>query len=184
MYFRKRTMGMKKWVPVLLVPVLLVCAVGGVYAYLTAKTAEITNQFEPVEVTCQVEEQFDGNVKQDVRIRNTGDINAFIRATVVATWVDSNGKVLAKAPVEGTDYTVEWSDGQWHKGSDGYWYHAAAVPPNTTTGYLIKTLSPVTTQDGCRLQVQILATAIQADPSAVAEAAWGVDVSGYQMTAP
>lgn len=184
MYSQYRRTGLKQWVLLLLVPVLLICAVGGVYAYITAKTVDITNRFDPVEVTCRVEEQFDGEVKRDVRIRNTGDINGFIRAMVVVSWVNSNGKVLAAAPVEGVDYTVEWGDGQWSKGSDGFWYHGAAVPPNGTTGYLIKTLSPTTTPAGYQLQVQIFATAIQADPPAAAEAAWGVDVSGYVMTAP
>ena len=183
MYSKKR-IGVKQWVLILLVPVLLVCVINGVYAYITAKTANITNRFEPVQVTCQVEEEFDGHVKQDVRIRNTGDIKAFIRATVVVTWVDDNGKILATAPVEGKDYTVEWSDGQWTKGSDGFWYHGAAVPPGVTTGYLIDTVTPVATPDGRHLQVQIFATAIQADPAEAAENAWGASVSGYVLTAP
>lgn len=181
--FRKR-IGWKQWVLTLLVPVLLAFAVGGVYAYITAKTDEVTNRFEPVEVTCRVEESFDGNVKQDVRIRNTGDIHAFIRATVVAVWVDADGKVLAETPVEGTDYTVRWGDGQWTRGSDGFWYHGAAVPPNATTGYLIESLNPVAVPEGYRLQVQIFATAIQSDPAEAAETAWGVNVSGYVLTAP
>lgn len=183
MYDRRIT-RMKHWVLILLTLVLLACAVGGVYAYITVKTSDITNRFEPVEVTCQVEEQFDGSVKQDVCIRNTGDINAFIRASVVATWVDNNGRVLATAPVEGEDYTIQWGDAQWIKGSDGFWYHSAAVPPNVTTGYLIKKLNPVATPDGYQLQVQIFATAIQAEPPEAAEAAWGVEVSGHHITAP
>lgn len=184
MYSDKKRIGFRRWVLFLLVAVLLVAGVGGVYAYITAKTAGLTNRFDPVEVTCQVEETFDGTVKQDVRIRNTGDINGFIRATVVASWVDSNGRVLATAPVEGADYTVEWGDGQWIKGSDGFWYHGAAVSPNGTTSYLIKSLSPISTPAGYHLQVQIIASAIQADPAEAVEAAWGVTANGYIITPP
>jgi len=177
----KRIIG-KQWVLFLLVLLILLSVAGGVYAYVTATTGQISNRFDPVVVTCQVEESFDGAVKRDVCIRNTGDINAFIRAMVVVSWVDGNGKVLSAAPVEGQDYTVEWGSNLWTKGSDGFWYHTSAVAPNATTGHLIRMLTPGTTPEGYQLQVQIIATAIQADPSAAAESAWGVGVNGYVIT--
>ena len=174
--------SMKTWVLLLLLLAIVLSAIGGAYAYITAKTQEISNRFEPVKVTCKVEESFDGAVKQDVRIRNTGDIDGFIRAMPVFTWVDGAGKVLATAPVAGTDYTIEWGSDQWKKGSDGYWYYSTAVAPNATTEQLIKSVTPVSVPVGYQLQAQIIATAIQADPPAAAQGAWGVTVTGNAIT--
>ena len=135
-------------------------------------------------MTCKVEESFDGAVKQNVRIRNTGDIDAFIRAMPVFTWVDGEGKVLSDVPVAGTDYNIELGSEQWKKGSDGFWYFSAAVAPNGTTEQMIQSVTPLKAPAGYQLQVQIIATAIQADPPAAAESAWGVTVSGQTITPP
>jgi len=184
MYAKIKQIVAKRRVLLLLAAAALLLAAGGVYAYITAQTAPVTNRFDPVEVTCQVEETFDGTVKENVCIRNTGDINGFIRAAVIVTWVDGDGKVLSTAPVEGADYTVVWGSDLWLKGSDGFWYHSRAVAPGSATSQLIHTLTPGTCPEGYTLQVQILATAIQADPPAAAENAWGVTVSGYTITPP
>ncbi|MBE6925392.1 MAG: hypothetical protein E7461_00980 [Ruminococcaceae bacterium] len=174
--------SMKTWVLLLFLLAMVLSTIGGAYAYITAKTQEISNRFEPVEVTCQVEETFDGAVKQDVCIRNTGDINGFIRAMLVFTWVDGDGKVLSDAPAEGTDYTIEWGSDQWKKGSDGFWYYSASVAPNATTELLIKSVTPTEAPEGHELQVQIFATAIQADPPTVVAGAWGVTVTDHMIT--
>ena len=161
---------------------LLTAAVGGVYAYITAQTPPLENQFDPVEVTCAVEESFDGQTKQDVAIRNTGDIAAYIRAAVVVTWADDDGNVWAQAPVEGTDYDVAWGSGDWAIGSDGFWYHRRAVAAGDTTADLIRTVSAVSAPKGYHLQVQVLATAIQASPDEAVEEAWNVTVSDGNVT--
>ena len=172
----------------LVLTLLAVAILGGIfaitYAYLQSQTPTITNEFEPVKVTCEVEETFDGDVKKDVCIRNTGDVPAFIRAVVICNWVDDQGNVLSTAPVEGVDYTVQWGDLYWKKGTDGFWYHTKSVAPDATTTTLIQTLTSGTAPAGYHLQAQILATAIQSDPADAAESAWHVDVSGQQLTAP
>ena len=181
---KQKTNSKKTWVLLLLLLAMVLCAIGGAYAYITAKTDEISNHFTPVKVTCKVEESFDGAVKQDVRIRNTGDIDGFIRAMLVFNWVDAEGNVLSAAPIEGTDYAIEWGSDQWKKGSDGYWYYTKAVAPNGVTEQLIKSVTLTSTKDGWKLQVQILATAFQADPPAAIEGAWGVAVDKQTITPP
>lgn len=161
---------------------LLSAAVGGVYAYLRAQTPPLTNRFDPVEVTCAVEEDFDGVTKQNVSIRNTGDIDAYIRAAVVVNRADEDGNLLTPAPLEGTDYTVTWGNSDWVKGSDGFWYYRRAVAAGAATANLIETLTPVTAGQGVHLQVQIVATAIQAAPATAVQEAWGVTVTGGIVT--
>ena len=151
-------------------------------SYLKAKTPEVPNEFTPVQVTCQVEESFDGETKKDVCIRNTGDVAGFIRATVVFNWVAADGTVLSTAPQESVDYSILWGDSSWMIGPDGFWYYNKAVAPQDVTTNLIRSVVCNNAPDGYQLRVQIVASAIQADPSTAAETAWGVRVNGHNLS--
>ena len=83
----------------------LLVSVTGTLAYLVTNTPDVVNTFTPGKVSCTVEEpgwQNGNTVKQNVTIKNTGNTDAFIRAAVVATWVDEAGKISA-TPVESSD---------------------------------------------------------------------------------
>lgn len=165
----------RKWIAAaLLCLCIVVCAVGGVVAYLTARTEPVTNEFVPAKVSCVVEEVFEGGVKNDVRIRNTGNIDAYIRAAVIVNFVSDDGKVLAAAPQEGVDYILIWDAYGWTKGSDGYWYYKSAVAPEGLTSALIGSATEISAPDGYRLNIQIAAAAIQSAPDAAVQEAWGI----------
>lgn len=186
----------KKRLAILLVSVvaLLAVAVGVTLAYVATDTDPITNTFKPSEVACAVVEEIndpattttveggtvnDVEIKSNVRIQNTGDTDAYIRAAVVINWKDAAGNVYATAPDEG-DYTVVWGD-DWVPHTDGYYYYTKSVAPGAETPVLIKSLTP--TDEGTadkHLSVEIVASAVQAngvssdDQKPVFEA-WGVD---------
>lgn len=157
------------------------CAVDGVYAYLKANTDTLINEFVPAKVSCLVEENFQDGVKSDVKVRNTGNIDAYIRVTVVATFASADGKVLSTAPREGEDYTVTWGASDWRKGTDGYWYYGKPVAPENLTTALIQTASAISAPEGYQLNMQIIATAIQAAPETAVETAWGVSVVNGEL---
>ncbi|MGM9913188.1 hypothetical protein [Floccifex sp.] len=156
---------------------LLVGVVDGTAAFLMTKTDNVQNNFEYGNVATRVQEDFDDNglVKSNVSIQNTGNISAYIRATVVVTWQDYEGNVLSDIPKEGTDYTIIYTAQGWKQGTDGYWYYQTAVPASKYTGQLISgcnrgaTKAPV---DGYTLHVEILADAIQAEPADAVKEAW------------
>ena len=58
------------------VVLILALAIGGTIAWMSTKTDSVVNTFNPSRVTCEVEEKFNGEVKTDVNVRNTGDIPA------------------------------------------------------------------------------------------------------------
>ena len=70
------------------VVLVLTMTVGATVAYLIDQSGPVTNIFTPSEVTSEVEEEFPDpyNVKQNVKIKNTGDAPAYIRAAVVFNW--------------------------------------------------------------------------------------------------
>ena len=154
---------------------LAMCTVSGVWAYLVSAPDPLENTFVPAKVTCEVEEDFSGGIKSNVKIRNTGDVNAYVRAMVVATYISSDDKVYSQAPVEGVNYAINWSSSnKWKKGSDGFWYYSDYLQPNAVTVNLIETATELSTPEGYTLNLQIIATAIQSEPNTAVQDAWGI----------
>lgn len=156
---------------------LLGAVVGTTIGYLFTNTDSITNTFTPSSVTVTITEKFEDNVKNDVQVKNTGDVDAYIRVAVVVTWQDKDGNIYPTAPVEGTDYTVSYPGNGWVKHTDGFYYYTSAVAPEASTGILLTDCQPVEdkTPDGYHLVVEILASAIQAKPENAVADAWGVN---------
>ena len=171
----------------LLLPMLLLfaLAVGGTMALLIDRTGTVKNTFTPGTVTPEIDEDFDGAVKENVRIRNTGNAPGFVRAVLTVNWVDNAGNVLAPAE-EGTDYTIEGLPGTGWFVKDGFYYYSSAVEDGGATGNLFTRCAPVAgaAPAGGHLQVSIAAQAVQATADAVADA-WGsgLSVQGGNLSA-
>ncbi len=185
-YRGKRRMPSAKKPALTILPLLLVLllTVGGTLAFLIDSTQKVTNTFTPGSVGTEIEEEFPGQeVKQNVRIKNTGNSAAFIRAAIVANWVAADGSIVAPAAAP-ADYTIENLPGEGWFEQGGYYYHAAPVGAGQKTGYLFTECAPVNAnapEGADHLQVTILSQGIQATADAV-NAAWpGVTVSGGQL---
>lgn len=164
--------------------VLVGAAVGGTLAWMTAQTDPVVNKFESASVTTKVDETFKDNVKTNVKIQNTGNVDAYIRAAVVITWQDSQGNVYGQAPKAGEDYTITYfSDTSWIKGNDGFYYYKSPVKAAESTGVLISECKAVEGKapDGYTLHVEILGSGIQSLPHDAFNAAWGTS-SGLKAT--
>ena len=166
----------------------VVLAIGGTLAFIIANTEEVKNEFTPGVVECVVDEKFENNVKSDVKIKNTGNTAAYIRATYVVTWKADNGTVNAKQPVEDTDYTIDVESAKergWIP-IDGYWYYTSLVNPKEATDVLIKYCAlkdGVKAPEGYHLSVEIIASAIQSDPDTVVAEKWKVNVVDGKIAA-
>lgn len=156
--------------------VLLAGAVGGTWAFLVAQSEPVQNNFTYAHVRCTIDEKFENGVKSDVKIKNTGDIPAYIRARIVVTWKDANGNVSA-VPVKNTDYTIAFNEKDWTQ-QGGYWYCKTVVNPDDFTPELItecKKTANANAPKGYDLSVEILADAIQSEPASAVTEAWGKD---------
>ena len=164
---------------------LLVClmliftvTVGISLAHIFARTNSLDNTFTPGRVSCAVVEngsdsehtsgqvtvpidpsQGNAQIKKNVMIKNTGNVDAYIRVAIVVTWKAMDGTVYAKAPVLGTDYsmTLDLQNG-WFAG------------PVDTEGRQYF------------LSVEIVASAIQAKPADVVHKHWGVTVTDGKIS--
>ena len=153
--------------------------IGGTVAYLIDTAGPVTNTFTPSNIDITVDENFEGKVKENVQIKNTGDTAAYIRAKIVVTWkktVKVNGEdiefVFSDTPELGTHYTMELNNSAWIKGSDGFYYYLSPVSPESSTSNLINKATWIKACDDTSysLSIDIISQAIQAD---------GVDSNGY-----
>ncbi len=157
----------------LLAVVLLVGAViGTTVALLLTQTDPVVNRFEYAKVTCEVEETFENNVKESIKIKNTGNIDAYIRVALVANMIDESGNVTGAAAVP----TFELGN-DWVKYGD-YYYYTKPVSPNQCTGDLLNGSMTLTE----KMQVIVLADAIQSVPESAMQEAWGVTISNGTVT--
>lgn len=164
---------------VLLIAIILLIstAVGSTVAFLATKTEPVENSFEYADVSCEVTEDrdTDGSI---VQVKNTGTISAYIRAAVVANWIDADGNIAASVP-EGYSYDLTCSSGSWVQGKDGFFYYLLPVAPGASTeGSLLTCTVTCPETPEYTLSVEVLAEAIQSTPASAVKEAWKVAVDG------
>lgn len=175
---RRRLRWRKEFVLLCSMAVLIVATIAGTLAFLRDQTVPVVNQFTYDKVSCDVEEELNGNTKSNISVLNTGTTEAYIRAEIVVTWQDGGGNVYGKAPL-GTDYTMSALNSGWSLGGDGYYYCTSPVASQAYTPELFASIEQTGNNpaEGYTLCVEILADAIQSSPSKAVIEAWGVSVA-------
>lgn len=196
----------KKTIAIISLALLILITVGTTLALVFTDTKPVQNTFTPSRVSCAVVEGTNdpvehsnvdtGNVKEAVKIKNTGDTDAFIRVAVVVNWMSADGtKVWAQKPTLAQtpddtkgQYLIDFNTDDWKRSStDEYWYYSKPVAPDTLTPKLIETaylMKDVTPPDGYYLSIEIVASAIQSTPEKVVFEQWGIPVSNGELVIP
>lgn len=178
----KRTPRIKKSILFAIAAVLaIICAVGTTLALLIDTSGPVVNEFEYGSVPIQIDEDIENGVKSNVKVKNIGTVDAYIRAKVIVNWYDKDGNIVVSVP-EGYSYELTMADDTtgWFVGSDGFYYYSKKVSPDdSTNGSLLtcKVKYPATQEPEYTLKVDILAQSIQSEPSNVVENEWNVTVN-------
>lgn len=150
--------------------------VGGTVAWLSTKSAPITNTFLPSKVACQVQEEFNSTtgVKTNVNVENTGDIDAYIRVKLVSYRTNDAGQHIGgTAELPAFDLGKGWVE------HGGYYYYTKPVKPNQKPeAALTKEMKLKVNCDGAdggHQAIDVMAEAIQSTPAKAVKEAWGVD---------
>lgn len=188
-------MSKRKRIIALLVGVILLAGTAGTLAWLSV-TGVLVNQFGIGSVTPSVQEKLDGNVKSDVKAKNTGTAPAYIRAAVDIYWQDAtSGARMWEEPQAGKDYKIVWSDSlrdasgvnsasTWVKASDGFYYWTSPVAPGEETDELIASVTELKTTEGRNLVVDASTQAVQSTPDEAVHEAWGCTVQDGVLIPP
>ena len=186
-YSRKPKRSVKPFLIAFCVCILACAAVSGSLAWLTSTPGPVVNEFIPGEVTIQVDETFDDEhtTKQNVSIKNTGNVPAYIRVALVPAWVDDEGNIAAKpASLElNDDCNIAWGkdgsgyEADWFIGSDGFYYCKTVIEPGASTPILIKSCTVKGEDHEYDFELQVIASAVQSLPTSTVEKVWPVVVS-------
>lgn len=153
------------------------------------------DSFIPAVVTCEVYEKLDdtsiggntsmihkGDIKKDIRVKNTGNYPAYIRVMLISYWVNDDGNVVGESSQIPSLSLKE----NWFKGDDDIYYYQNIVDANAFTGFLSDEiqLEKKMDKEGNVLyqRVDILAEAIQAKPVDATIESWNVKMNeAYQL---
>lgn len=157
---------------------LLAALCGTVLAYMFRVTDRIENIFAPAHVDCEVQEKTDTPMteKNSVTVKNTGNIDAYLRVRFVSYWVrvtdDGKSEIVSK-PSEMPKFKI--ADG-WIAGGDDTYYYKSPVPPSQFTNELLAEGEKIllAEQDGYRQVIEVFAEAIQSEPASSVIESWSV----------
>ena len=178
-YSRKPKRSIKPFLIAFCVCILACAAISGSLAWLISAPGPVVNEFIPGEVTIQVDEKFDGSTKSDVRIKNTGNVPAYIRVALVPAWVDDEGNIAAKPASLKLDCDITWGDNFnqfWFEGTDGFYYCKTVINPGDYTPILIKSCTVKDGEHKYDFELQIIASAVQSLPTSTVGEVWPVVV--------
>ncbi len=152
----------KKYLALVSVLLILSVSLGMTVAFLVTNTDSVKNTFTPTKVTTKVEEKFENNIKSNVNVTNTGDIDAYVRVNLVTYRVNDKGEKIG-----GTATIPHFTPGEgWLEGVDGlYYYTMPVVSGGTPKEPLISsiTLQSYSDADGGKQVIEVMAEGIQAD---------------------
>ena len=162
--------------------VVMTVTVGGTVAYLTTMTEPVTNTFTPSTVNGEVTEDFDGEVKKNIQVKNTGDIAVYVRVKLVTYRVNEKNEHIGGAAVI-PEFKL---GGNWVE-HNGYYYYTVPVEPKHSSASLTNekgiTLQKYDDADGGKQVIEVMAEVIQSEPAEAVGEAWGVTISAGSVTA-
>ena len=160
---------------ILILSVILVLLCGTTFALMYRQTQALNNQLEAAVVTCAVEENFDGEKKTSIAVKNTGNIDAYLRVCLVSYCVDEAGNIISKPSQMPA---LSKADG-WVAGTGNTYYYSKPIAPgNSTPNLLAASLNLENLQ-----VVEVFADAIQSKPVEAVTGSWGVTIDGDSITA-
>ena len=118
-------------------------------------------------------EEFWGNGIRHIRIKNNSNTEAYVRCTPIFTVRDKSGNVCDAILVEEETLNINYRD--WVK-IGSYYYCKKAVGGGKYTPFVIEGCKQYT-EDGNRIELKLLVSAIDSSDSATVLHQWGIAVN-------
>lgn len=166
---------MSKTIKTIILIVLAVSLIscGTVLALMLRRSQTEENSFVPAIVSCEVKETVVDNEKTSIKVKNTGNIEAYLRVCFVTYWVNAEGKIV---PEPSKDISNLLCTGKWKAGSDNIYYYVEPVAPGEEVEFLDsgKTIVIEKDEDGNKQVLEVFAEAIQSLPDTAVTNSWKV----------
>lgn len=153
----------KKGIALLISAVLILSvAVGTTIAFLVDSTEDVTDNFTPAKVICDVT-----NSGDTWSVKNVENIDAYIRVAVIVNETNGTNLKWSGNPIN-ADVLIT-TDATWTKVGNYYYYNGEVAPDTSVT------FGQITAANA---KIQVLAEAIQSTPDDAVQTAWGVTFNG------
>lgn len=173
---KRRLRWNRQFVLLVSVVALMVGMVVGSLAYLFTSTGPVQNTFTPALPEVTIPEDFNKEIKKDVKVQNNSDFKAYVRATYTVYWLDAAGNVDATVPTSA--YSIEINTTDWKKLDGVYYYTKGAVDADGTTSNFINSCAPTDSAPaGYQLVVDVSAEVVQAVPTQAVIDVWGSEAA-------
>lgn len=162
--------------------IVLLCGIGGTYAFLADETKLLVNTFETSDITIDIEENFDGTNKSDINVEVTGDTEAYVRVNLVTYRVNDRNE-----PIGGSATIPAFTLGKGWEQIGDYYYYLYPVKPGSKPAQALNQdaieLKQYEDADGGKQVIDVMAEAIQSQPWEAVQEAWGKAVADKLKTA-
>lgn len=156
----------------------ILIASGVTLAYMFLKEQSAQNRFIPATVSCEAVESFDGSEKSSITVKNTGNIDAYLRVSLVSYWQNADGMIVG----EPSDMpNISFDSSNWLKKGDIYYCLNPVKPtesaPELLTAPLVLKTKETSDREIIYQVVEVFAEAIQSKPTDAVTESWGVVVN-------
>lgn len=148
----------------------VIMAIGGTVAYLMDHTDSVINTFKPTSSGITIEEKLEENYKTEIAVKNTGEVDVYVRVSLVANYYDEDGNITGAADVPEFKLNSE----KWFKDGN-YYYYKQVLPAGKVSDDLLADSAKMELDEN--MQVIVLAQSVQASPSNLVHDKWGVNVN-------
>ena len=171
------------WLALSLIVIFAMTTANMTIAYEKRESAKIVNTFIADNAGAKLVETFDGTVKKNVTVTNSGGVVTYIRIQLVTYRVNDAGERIG-----GTATVPTFTPGEgWLNAGNGLYIYSKPVGTKKTTTPLIGaggiTLQKYTDADGGKQVVDVIADCIQSNPAAAVQEMWGVTVGNNAVLA-
>lgn len=168
----------------ILIVVIVMCMIGcmGVsLAYMFKELSPKTASFEKAIVTCSTNVLSDNHQINSISVTNTGNTKAFVRICLSVHMENNDNQIVGA--FTSMPY-IAYDINNWIKDGDTYYYRYALNPGESTRAFLQSTITLTGTSFNnapARQVIDILAEAVQTEPTSAIEETWGKTVTNNQI---
>ena len=158
--------------------------VSSTFSYLTWTNDDpLKNIFKIGKPGLEIDEDFNGDKKENITVDNTGNTSVYVRVNITSTLIDENCNPEEECTIYPGAIKANFNLDQdkWIL-IDEYYYYRNILEPNSSTPDLLNGGSIKNQKNpGMKLKVDVLAQSIQSEPKEIVSEKWKVKIENDKI---